>query len=300
MENEVKNTILVAGGTGDLGGRIVKSLIEKGADVRVLVRNGTSLEKTEKLKQLGAAVFPADMNNLADLEKACQGISCVVSALQGLHDVIVDMQSLLLEAAINAGVPRFIPSDFSTDYTQLSPGDNRNFDLRREFFERIDQSKIAATTIFNGGFAELLNYNLPFLDFKNKSVGYFEDPEWRVDFTTKDNTAEFTAATALDSETPRILRIASFQINATEMQSVAKEITKEDFKLIRLSSRAELAEKNKHDRAANPDGEKEVYPRWQQAQYLYGMFSSQNRTLDNDRYPEINWTSIQELLSNRR
>lgn len=296
----MKKTILVAGGTGDLGGRIVKSLLEKGADVRVLVRNGANVEKTEKLKQLGATVFQVDMHNLADLEKACQDVSCVVSALQGLHDVIVDMQSLLLEAAVNAGVPRFIPSDFSTDYTQLSPGDNRNFDLRREFFERIEQSEIAATTIFNGGFAELLNYNLPFLDFKNKSVGYFEDPDWRVDFSTKDNTAEFTAAAALDDETPRILRIASFQINATEMQSVAKEITNEDFRLIRLSSRAELAEKNKQDRAANPEGEKEVYPRWQQAQYMYGMFSSQNRTLDNDRYPEINWTSIQELLSSRR
>jgi len=296
----MKTTILVAGGTGDLGGRIVKSLIEKGAEVKVLVRNSTDNEKTEKLKQLGAAVFSADMNNISDLEKACDGVTCVVSALQGLHDVIIDMQSLLLEAAVNAGVPRFIPSDFSTDYTQLSPGDNRNFDLRRAFFEHIDQSTIAATSIFNGGFAELLNYNLPFLDFKNKSVGYFEDPDWRVDFTTKDNTAEFTASAALDPATLRILRIASFQISAAEMQSVAKEITKEDFKLIRLSSRAELAAKNKQDRAANPEGEKEVYPRWQQAQYLYGMFSSQNRTIDNDRYPEIKWTSVQELLSSRR
>lgn len=296
----MNTTILVAGGTGDLGGRIVKSLIDKGADVRALVRSGTDQERIEKLKQLGATVFEADMNQITDLETACKNVSCVVSALQGLHDVIVDLQSLLLQAAVNAGVPRFIPSDFSTDYTQLLPGDNRNFDLRRTFFEHIDQSPIAATTIFNGGFAELLNYNLPFLDFKNKSVGYFEDPQWRVDFTTKDNTAEFTAAAALDPATPRILRIASFQISATEMQAVANEITKDDFKLIRLGSREELAAKNKLDRAANPDGENEVYPRWQQAQYLYGMFSAQNQTTDNDRYPEIKWTNVRQLLSERR
>jgi hypothetical protein len=37
------------------------------------------------------------------------------------------------EGAIAAGVPRFIPSDFSADFTKLPAGENRNFDLRRAF-----------------------------------------------------------------------------------------------------------------------------------------------------------------------
>jgi hypothetical protein len=41
----------------------------------------------------------------------------VVSALQGLRDVIVEMQTVLLYAAIKADAPRFIPSDYSIDFT---------------------------------------------------------------------------------------------------------------------------------------------------------------------------------------
>jgi len=41
----------------------------------------------------------------------------VVSALAGLRDVIVETQAALLDAAIKARVPRFIPSDFSIDFT---------------------------------------------------------------------------------------------------------------------------------------------------------------------------------------
>jgi hypothetical protein len=79
-----------------------------------------------------------------------------VSALQGLGDVIVDMRTALLEGAIEAGVPRFIPSDYSIDFTKLPPGENRNLDLRRDFHKRLEKTPIFATTILNGAFADML------------------------------------------------------------------------------------------------------------------------------------------------
>ena len=66
------------------------------------------------------------MENVRELSKACEGVSCVVSALAGLHDAIVDGQSILLDAAIAAGCTRFIPSDYSCDFTQIAEGENRN------------------------------------------------------------------------------------------------------------------------------------------------------------------------------
>ena len=93
----------------------------------------------------------------------------MVSAIQGsAARVIVDAQSVLLDAAIAAGVPRFIPSDFSADFTKLSAGENRNFDLRRAFHERLDKASIAATSILNGAFSELLTLCMPLLDFDAK------------------------------------------------------------------------------------------------------------------------------------
>lgn len=72
-------------------------------------------------------------NDEAGLISACKGVSCVISVLAGLRDVIITAQRQLLDAAVKAGVPRFVPSDFCTNFTQIEPGENRNFDLRREF-----------------------------------------------------------------------------------------------------------------------------------------------------------------------
>jgi len=44
---------------------------------------------------------------------------------------------------------------------------------------------------------------VPLLDFKKKVVGYSEDPDWHMDFTTMDDTGTFSAAAALDSSAPR-------------------------------------------------------------------------------------------------
>ena len=38
----------------------------------------------------------------------------------------MDRQGVLLEGAVRAGVPRFIPSDYSADFTKTRPGGNRN------------------------------------------------------------------------------------------------------------------------------------------------------------------------------
>lgn len=292
-------TILVAGGTGDLGGRIIDALLDRGANVRALVRTSTDSAKVETLEKRGVTVIRADMSDISKLTQACAGVSCVISALQGLHDVIVDAQSALLDAALAAGVPRFIPSDFSSDFTKLSVGDNRNFDLRREFNAHVDTTSMAGTSILNGAFAELLTYNIPLLDFQKKRVGYWENADWRVDFTTMNDTAAFTAAAALDSSTPRILRIASFQISPNELATVAGEVRRETFELVRMGSRDELAAYNQRARAAHPEGETEVYPDWQRGQYMHSMFSVQNEPLDNDRYPDVTWTSVRDLLAAR-
>src|SRR5688500_13104426 len=103
----MEKIILVAGSTGNLGGRIVNALLKKGAIVRAIVRQTTDPEKIQKLEALGVQVIKVDMLNVQEVAKACVGAACVVSALAGLRDVIIDTQKVLLDAAVLAGVPRF-------------------------------------------------------------------------------------------------------------------------------------------------------------------------------------------------
>jgi nucleoside-diphosphate-sugar epimerase len=292
------STIVVAGATGNLGGRIARALLERGASVRALVLNSTPRAKVERLREMGVTIASVDLSSASQVAPACSGAACVVSALAGLRDVIVEAQTVLLNAAIKAGVPRFIPSDYSIDFTKFPPGENRNLDLRREFHQRLDKASIRATTIFNGAFAEMLTGQMPLILFKRKRVLYWGDPDQRMDFTTMDDTAAFTASAALDPSTPRFLRIAGDQLSARELAAVVSEVTGKKFRLFRAGGLGMLATLIKVARTVAP-GKKELYPAWQGMQYMRNMFDGRAKLepLDNDRYPSMRWTTARDVLS---
>lgn len=291
-------TIVVAGATGNLGGRIARALRERGARVRALVRPSTAQDKIERLRDLGVAIASIDLNNDSQVTQACSGASCVVSALQGLREVIVETQTVMLGAAIKAGVPRFIPSDYSIDFTKIAPGENRNLDLRRDFHERLAKASISATTIFNGAFADMLTGQMPLILFKLRRVLYWGNSDQRMDFTTIDDTATFTASAALDPSAPRILRIAGDQLSARELAGVASEVTGKKFRLFRAGGLGMLGALIKVARMVAP-AEKEIFPAWQGMQYMRNMFDGRAKLepLDNDRYPGMRWTTARDVLS---
>ena len=293
--------IILAGATGNLGGRIARAILERGANVRAVVRHNSDPNKVEELRKRGAAIAEVDFDSVPELTRACSGGSCVISALSGLRDVIVETQTLLLDAAVKAGVPRFIPSDFAIDFTKLPPGTNRNLDLRREFHERLDKAPIEATSILNGMFTDLLTGQAPIILFKLHRVVYWEDADQRLDFTTIDDTSEFTAAAALDHSTPRFLRIAGDQISARALVEIASEVTGGKFHLFRAGGLGRLKTLIKVTRVVLPQSSA-VYPPWQGMQYLYDMFSGRAKLepLDNERYPGTRWTTARDVLAARQ
>lgn len=293
--------IVVAGASGNLGERIVSALLKNNASVTALVRASTEREKISRLKKLGAEIASVDYNNLAELSAACSGAACVVSALSGLRDVIIDAQTQLLSGAVKAGVPRFIPSDYSIDFTRFPPGQNRNLDLRRRFHQRLDNASISATTIFNGAFADMLTGRMPLILFKRKRVLCWGNADQRMDFTTMDDTAAFTARTALDRSTPRYLRIAGDQLSARELVVVAGEFTGERFRLFRPGGLGMFGVMIKLARRFSST-EDELYPAWQGMQYMYNMYDGRAKLepLDNDRYSGIRWTTVMDVLSANR
>jgi NAD(P)-dependent dehydrogenase (short-subunit alcohol dehydrogenase family) len=288
-DEQMDKLILVAGATGTLGQKICRELIKRNAHVRAIVRDTSKKEKVDVLQKMGVEIVSEK-----DLIAACTGASCVVSAVAGLHDVIVDMQVKLLHAAVAAAVPRFIPSDFSTDFTLMPAGENRNFDLRKEFHTQLDQSPIQATSIFNGCFADILRYNTPLFNVPEKTIAYYDDKaDWKIDFTTMDDTAAYTAMAALDESTPKSLRIASFRVSPNDLVHLSEQHKGSKFQLVHRGAMSDFSAYNKTQRAAHPEGEKELYAKWQQSQYLYSMFLVHHPALDNDRYPELSWSPVE-------
>ena len=293
----MKKTIVVAGATGNLGERIVHALLERGAEVRAIVRESSDMGKVNRLEQLGAQVFKVNMMDVEAVSKVCLGADCFVSALAGLREVIIDTQKILLDAAIAAGVPRFIPSDYSLDFTEFSDGENRNLDLRREFHQYLDKTPISATTIFNGAFMDMLTNEMPLILFKQKLVLYWSNADHRMGFTTVADTAIFTANTALDSSTPRYLRIAGEQISPRAIKTVVMDVTGQKFRLFRPGGSGLLGVIIRIARTFSP-AEKELYPAWQGMQYMHNMIDERSNMdrLDNERYPNMRWTRVKDVL----
>ncbi|MDO9426826.1 MAG: NmrA family NAD(P)-binding protein [Methylobacterium sp.] len=292
--------VVLAGGTGGLGLRIARALRQRGAGVKAVVRRGTATDRVSALRTSGVRVVEIDLDDLSQVTAACVGTDCVVSALNGLRPTILGTQSVLLQAAVAAGVPRFIPSDFSLDFSRTPPGSNRNMDLRREFAKILDGAPIRATSILNGAFMDMLTGQAPFILFGPRRVIHWGDADEAVDFTTMDDVAAYTAAAAMDPTTPRWLRIAGEVTSPRSLAAAASDVVGKPFRTFRVGGIGVLEAMIKLARLVAP-GKGEVFPPWQGMQYMRDMYSGDGKLgpLDNDRYPGMPWTGVREVLATR-
>ena len=293
----MNKVIVIAGATGNLGGKIVKSLLAKGAEVRAIVRLETDLNKIDDLRQKGVKIFQVDTSNKSEISKHCIGAHCLVSVLAGLRETIIDTQKIFLDAAVEANVQRFIPSDYSTDFINLKEGQNRNLDLRREFHRYLDLTPIKATTIFNGPFMDLLTTDMPLILFKPRRILCWGSPDQIMEFTTTHNVAEFTAEAAIDDNTPRYLRIAGDRLSCNDFVKLLSELTTKDYKIFRPGGISLLNFLINATRLFSPS-KNELYPAWQGMQYMRDMMEGRIifQKYDNERYSNIKWTSVKEYL----
>jgi len=296
MKNE-NAIIALAGAGGDLGGRIAKALTARGATVLALVRPDLTRVERTRVEATGASLVPADPTDAGALAKVCANAACVVSALSGLRSVMIDRQSILLEAAVAAGVPRFIPSDFSEDFTNTRAGGNRNLDLRREFMARADQAPIQVTSILNGAFLDMLGVEMPIIQKGIHRVVYWRSADQPLDFTTKDDVAAFTAAAAMDIATPRTLRVAGDTVTVREIARILTTLSGRPYKPLGAGGIGTLSLMIRLTKLLAPQRSK-TFPPWQGMQYMRDMFSGQGKLhpLDNQRYPDLRWTSVEDHL----
>jgi uncharacterized protein YbjT (DUF2867 family) len=104
--------ILVTGGTGFVGGHVVRALRDAGRRVRVLVRDPGA---AGELEALGCEVAEGDMTEPETLGRALDGVACVVHLVairQGKDEQFERIMSRgtrdLVDAARGAGVGRFV------------------------------------------------------------------------------------------------------------------------------------------------------------------------------------------------
>jgi uncharacterized protein YbjT (DUF2867 family) len=291
-------TVLVAGATGDLGQRIVRELLTHDTHIRVLTRPASRTATTLYGSNDRIDIVEAAYTNPAALAVAVSGADVVVSAVSGTRPVIVDAQRALLAAAVAAGVPRFIPSDYSSDYRSIALGTNRNFELRREFAADLDAAPIQVTSILNGAFTDMLTGTAPMVAFGRRKVMFWSSADQVLDFTTKDDVARVVALVAMDDDAPRVVEIAGDRVTARGVAQTMSELTGTPFKLQFAGTAGTLSVLAKAVRRFSKKTDA-AFPAWQGMQYFVSMFSGQAQLhhVDNDRYGVHTWTTVRDVLA---
>ncbi len=292
-------TVLVAGATGDLGHRIVRELLAAGpaAFVRVLTRPGGGTAQAMYGERDRVEIREVAYTDHVGLVDALSGADIVVSAVSGARSVILDAQQALLAAAVEAGVARFIPSDYSADYRRVTPGSNRNFELRREFAADLDAAPLHATSVLNGAFADMLTGQAPMILFRRHKILYWSSPDQLLDFTTKDDVARTVAHVALDDAAPRVVEVAGDRVTARGIARIMTELTGAAFTTQWAGTTGMLSGMARIGRRVSKD-EEATFPAWQGMQYFVSMFSgeAQLHHVNNDRYGPQAWTSVRDVL----
>ncbi|SDM04930.1 NmrA family NAD(P)-binding protein [Nonomuraea jiangxiensis] len=291
--------VFLVGSTGLLGNRLASALLDRGATVRALVRPGAAGEKQRVLDALrakGVQLVEGDLTDSVDrLAAAVGGASAVVSAVQGGPEVIVEGQANLLRAAERAGAARFVPSDFAIDITRLDDGDNFMIDWRRQAAARFAGSPLGVLSVLNGAFIEVMMGFMGLVDWDNGTFSHWGDLDQPLDVTTVQDTADYTAAAVLDPAWADggTVRFAGEVLSMRGFHEAVERGSGRRLQLRTLGTaddlRAEI--ERRAARSQNPFD-------YVALQYQWCMVTGKAKfdALDNDRYPEVKPTTVEQFV----
>ncbi|CAL0311768.1 unnamed protein product [Lupinus luteus] len=210
-----KSKVLVVGGTGYIGRRIVKASLEHGHETYVLQRPeiGLDIEKLQILlsfKKQGAILVEASFSDHHSLVDAVKLVDVVICTMSGVHFRSHNLltQLKLVEAIKDAGnIKRFLPSEFGMDPAlmghALEPG-RVTFDEKMTVRKAIEEANIPFTYIsancFAGYFAGNLSQMKTLLPPRDKVLLY-GDGNVKAVYMDEDDVATYTIKTIDDPRT---------------------------------------------------------------------------------------------------
>jgi NADH dehydrogenase len=198
------STILVVGATGMLGGEICRRLTAVGKPVRGLFRAPSDPVKVSRLESFGVETVQGDVRDRASLDKACQGVTAVISTVSsmpfsyqpGVNDIqTTDLDGVtnLIEAAKANGVSQFV-------YTSFSGNVDLDFPLRnakREVERRVKESGLVYTILRPGYFMEAWLSPVVGFDAANAKATVYGEGQNPISWISLQDVAQF-AVSSLD------------------------------------------------------------------------------------------------------
>ncbi|KAF4464300.1 oxidoreductase [Fusarium albosuccineum] len=213
-----------AGAAGSLGVEVLKALVEAGFAVRVLSRQSGKVPApfASQVKEV-----VVDYNDPASLKSALEGVNAVVSTLGA--PAVGQQQRALVDAAVDAGVQRFIPSNFGCDQqnplTRQLPVFAEKVKTEDYLVEKAAQSSLSYTFIYNNLFLDWGFSHGSLANAKEKKVTLYNGGDLAVSVTRLATVAKGVVGVLKNPEATknRSVRIEDGKISFKTIAAIAQE-----------------------------------------------------------------------------
>ncbi|KAL8536471.1 hypothetical protein ACS0TY_011906 [Phlomoides rotata] len=210
-----KSRVLVVGGTGYIGKKLVKASLAEGHRTYILRRPeiGLDMDKMQILlefKEQGAVLVEGSFSDHGSLVEAVKQVDVVICAMSGVHfrSHNLLMQLKLVDAIKQAGnIKRFLPSEFGMDPAQMTdaiePG-RVTFEEKMMVRKAIEEANIPHTYVIANCFAGYFVGNLSQMETllpPNHKVVIYGDGNVKAVFMDENDVATYAIKSIDDPRT---------------------------------------------------------------------------------------------------
>ncbi|KAK5061330.1 hypothetical protein LTR84_007872 [Exophiala bonariae] len=251
--------VIVMGGTGLTGAAVVRALVRAGFEVSILSRDSSTAAERAKLlsgfvlpqpdiarltnDHYGAQLIKTDYSH-ESLVAAMQEQDAVISCIQHYH---LDKQYSVIDAAIEAGVRRFIPSEYGCDTSEedivkIVP----QTAIKREVIKYLkskEDTGLSWTGVVVGGYIDSM-YDIPGVfgvDLPAKTLTVYDGGEEAFEVTSMEQISRAISAVLsdkhLDETINKYIHINSSTVTQNQIFKILQDATSNVFDIKHGSKR---------------------------------------------------------------
>ncbi|KAI2780439.1 nmrA-like family protein [Daldinia loculata] len=284
-------TVGIAGITGKFA-RELASILLKYPDIKI---RGYCRDPSKVPEPLSSKidVSKGDAFDTSAVRSFVAGCDVVVCCYLGDGKLMADGQKALIDACAAEGVPRYVASDWTLDYTKLKLGDLFPKDPMIHVKAYLDaQDKVKGVHILVGMFMEVF-FNPVFgtWDADSATLKYWGTGNEIWEATTYRNAAEYTAAVCADRNA---VGVKKFVGGRATIREIAESFEKVYGVKPKLENHGSLDDLFKHMHSLREKDPQNIFS-YMFLFYQYYMTNGQAHLgpeCDNDQYPQVkpvNW-----------
>lgn len=229
------------------------------------------------LKEYGIEVIKGDFDDKSSIQRFVQGTDIVICCYFGSPEVMTRGQMLLVDACEEAGVPRYVPSDFAVDFTKIPAGALFPKESTKIIMEYLKPKKVEGVHILVGGLMETFwSGFFQIWDHETQSMAVWGLGNDAWDLTSYKTAAAYTAAVTMDPSAVGVFRCKLFLFrqflllisshgvqltilvlgdhkSASEIKEIFENVYHSELRLNRLGSIDDLFNTVQTEFAKNPD-----------------------------------------------